>query len=286
MALEAPNWYTTQYDQRVRHLIQNKGFLLRGATNAPVEVNGSKLKFFFIGKAEAQKRQQVAELVKGANLGKSTKEVDMEDWQFAEFIPHGEPDKINPEYRSKVQEAGAMALGRRFDRIIMEAMDAETTNIATLGDGSVALSPVNTSQAKAKISEKGTLEQNQFYVPLPSMQFEQLKLYKVFNNRDYTGDNLAFKSAGMINWNSINYFEAPNDMFTAYDAHSVDTYLWHKEYVGFGSNYSLNTKITYENLYTSWLYNMVMSGAAKVLQTDGVYRLRYKIDADLTIDGA
>jgi hypothetical protein len=47
MSLEAPNWYTIQYDQRVRHLLQSEGFLLRGTTDAPVEVNGNTLTLFY-----------------------------------------------------------------------------------------------------------------------------------------------------------------------------------------------------------------------------------------------
>jgi hypothetical protein len=112
MSLEAPNWYTIQYDQRVRHLLQSEGFLLRGTTDAPVEVKGNTLEFFFIGRGEAQPFGATPERGKAANLGKTIKTVDMTDWQFYEEVHHGEPDKISPEYRSKIQQAGSMAQTR------------------------------------------------------------------------------------------------------------------------------------------------------------------------------
>ncbi|MGY3392935.1 hypothetical protein ACVWW6_005526 [Bradyrhizobium sp. USDA 3311] len=285
MSIEAPNWYTIQYDTRVSHLLQNEGFLLRGTTDDPVEVKGNTLEFFFIGKGEAQPFGATPERGKAANLGKTIKTVDMTDWQFYEEVRHGEPDKISPEYRSKIQQAGAMALGRKFDRIIMEAMDGEAGNITTIGDGSAAISPLQLSTGKAQINAVGMMSMNQFFMPVPSMSWEALKLYKIFNNRDYTAEQLLFKGkTEAVMWNGIWVFQAPDDMFTAYDAHSVDTYLWNKATVGFGSNYAMKSVITYENLITSWVYNTVMSGAAKVLQTPGVKRVRIKIDAALAIN--
>lgn len=285
MSIEAPNWYTTQYDQKVRHVLQSEGFLLRGTTDSPVEVVGKTLKFFFIGRGEAQPFGPTPERAKAANLAKTTKDVDMTDWQFYEEVRHGEPEKISPEYRDKIQRAGAMGLGRKFDRIIMEAMDGEAGNITTIGDGTAAITPIQTNTAKAQINSIGMMSMNEFFCPIPSMSWEQLKLYKVFNNKDFTGDQLLFKGkTEAVMWNGIWFFQAPDEMFTSPSAGVVDTYLWNKATVGFGSNFAMTTRVTYENLITAWAYNTVMSGAAKVLQTAGVRRLRVKIDAALTIN--
>lgn len=285
MSIEAPNWYTTQYDQRVRHILQSEGFLLRGTTDEPVEVVGKTLKFFFIGRGEAQPFGPTPERGKAANLQKTTKDVDMTDWQFYEEVRHGEPEKISPEYRGKIQEAGSMSLGRKFDRIIMEAMDGEAGNITTIGDGSAAITPIQLSTAKAQINSIGMMKMNEFMLPIPAMAWEQLKLYKAFNNRDYTGEQLLFKGkTEAVMWNGLWVFQAPDEMFTSPSAGVVDTYLWNKKTVGFGSNFAMKSVITYENLITAWVYNTVMSGAAKVLQTAGVRRLRIKIDGALTIN--
>jgi hypothetical protein len=285
MSLEAPNWYTIQYDQRVRHLLQSEGFLLRGTTDAPVEVNGNTLQFFFIGRGEAQPFGPTPERGKAANLGKTTKTVDMTDWQFYEEVRHGEPDKISPEYRSKIQVAGSMALGRKFDRIIMEAMDGEAGNITTIGDGSAAVTPLQVSTGKAQINALGMMSMNEFFLPVPSISWEQLKLYKIFNNRDYTAEQLLFKGkTEAVLWNGVWVFQAPDEMFTAPAANQVDTYLWNKANVGFGSNFAMTSRITFENLITAWVYNTVMSGAAKVLQPAGVKRVRININQALAIN--
>lgn len=285
-SIAAPNWYTTQYDTRVNHLLQSEGFLLKGTTQAPVEVVGNTLKFFFMGTGEAQEMSQTVELVQPQNLDKTTKDVTMRDFQFAEFVRHGEAERISVEFKSAIQEAGAMALGRKFDRIILQAMDDEDTAIDTIGDGSAAISPIDVSTGKAEINSLGMMKMNEFFCPLPSMAWEQLKLYKVFNNADYTGPDLNFKNnVEAKTWNNINFFQLPDEAFTSPATGEVYTYLWNKKTVGFGSNYAIKSVITYENLYTAWLYNSTMSGAAKVLQTPGVRRLHIKIDDPLLIDG-
>lgn len=286
MSINAPNWYTVQYDTRVNHLLQSEGFLLRGTTSPPVQVTGNELQFFFIGRGEATEMSQAIEMITPANLDKTTLKVTMADYQFAEFVRHGEPERITVEFRSAIQEAGSMALGRKFDRIILQAMDNEDTGIETIGDGTAALSPIDVSTGKAKINALGMMKMNDFYLPVPSMSWEQLKLYKVFNNSDYTGPDLSFKNnTEAKTWNNVNFFQLPDEAFTSPSAGVVDTYLWNKRTIGFGSNYAIKTNITYENLYTAWLYNSTMSGAAKVLQTGGVKRLRMKITDPLAIDG-
>lgn len=286
MSIEAPNWYTVQYDQRVNHLLQSEGFLLRGTTSPPVEVKGNTLTFFVLGKGTAMPMTQSIEMVQPANLAKSTVSTNMNDFQFAEFVRHGEPERISVEYRGAIQEAGSMALGRKNDRIIMQELDSNRGSMTQIGDGSAAIDPTYVSQAKATINALGMMKMNEFFMPLPSMAWEQLKLYKVISNSQYVGPKLSFVgNTEATTWNGVNLLQLPDEAFTSPSAGVVDTYLWNKRTLGFGSNYAVQTKITYENLFTAWLYNSTMSAAAKVIQVPGVVNARIKINAALTLTG-
>lgn len=286
MSIEAPNWYTVQYDTRVNHLLQSEGFLLRGTTSAPVEVKGNTLQFFILGRGEATEMSQTVEMVTPANLGKETVTVTMTDFQFAEFVRHGEPERISVDFKTAIQEAGSMALGRKFDRIILQSMDDEAGDIDTIGDGSMPISPIDVSTAKGEINALGMMRMNEFFLPVPSLAWEQLNLYEVFNKATYTGPQLSFVgNTDAKTWNGVQIFQLPDEAFTSPNTGEVYTYLWNKRTVGFGSNYAIKTVITYENLFTSWLYNSTMSGAAKVLQEEGVRRLHISIDDPLLING-
>lgn len=286
MSIEAPNWYTVQYDQKVNHLLQSEGFLLRGTTQPPVEVTGNTLQFFVLGKGTAMPMTQSIEMVQPANLAKTTVTATMQDFQFAEFVRHGEPERISVEYRGAIQEAGAMALGRKFDRVIMAELDANRGSMTQIGNGSAAIDPAQVSQGKAGINALGMMKMNEFFLPLPSMAWEQLKLYKVVSNSQYVGPKLSFVgNTEAATWNGVNLLQCPDELFTSPSTGVVDTYLWNKRTVGFGSNYALQTRITYENLFTAWLYNSTMSGQAKVIQVPGVVNYRIKIDGALSLSG-
>lgn len=286
MSIEAPNWYTVQYDQRVNHLLQSEGFLLKGTTSGPVEVKGNTLQFFVLGKGTAVPMTQSIEMVQPANLGKTTVTATMADFQFAEFIRHGEPERISVEYRGAIQEAGAMALGRKSDRIIMQELDANRASMAQIGTGAAAIDPAQVATAKADINALGMMKMNEFFLPLPSMAWEQLKLYKIVSNSQYVGPKLSFAgNTEATTWNGVNLLQLPDEAFTSPAAGQVDTYLWNKRTVGFGQNYAVQTKITYENLFTAWLYNSTMSAAAKVIQPAGIVNLRINIAAALSLTG-
>lgn len=286
MSIEAPNWYTVMYDNRVNQLLQSEGFLLRGTTSPPVDVKGNTLQFFVLGKGTAMPMTQSIEMVQPANLAKSTVTTTMADYQFAEFVRHGEPERISVEYRGAIQESGSMALGRKFDRVILQECDNNRVSMTQIGDGTTAIDPTVVSQAKATINALGMMKMNEFFMPLPSMAWEQLKLYKVVSNSQYVGPKLSFVgNTEATTWNGVNLLQLPDEAFTSPSAGVVDTYLWNRRTLGFGSNYAVQTKITYENLFTAWLYNSTMSAAAKIIQVPGVVNARLKINGALTLTG-
>lgn len=295
MSTEAPNWYVTQYNKTAQHKLQSKGFLTRGMAQGPVRIIGNQARFFVLGKGSAIERPLIAQPVKPMNLGKTTIDVTMKHYQAAEYVPHGEPEQMTVPEKDLIAEAGAMAMGRKFDKALFEALDAEGTNIETVGDGLAPMDPILGSTAKAKITGLGAVALNEFYAPLPAMAYEQMKLYKVFSSRDYVGPELPFiKNVEATTWNGVNWFVMPggvdaannlleDSVFSSPAPGQIDTYLWHKSQLGFGSSYDYGARITYENIMTAWLYNATMSGGWKALQTEGIKRLRIKVNAALVI---
>lgn len=299
MSTEAPNWYVTQYNATAQHTLQSKGFLTRGMAMSPISVTGNVARFFIMGKGKAVERALVPELVKPMNLAKRYVDLTMKHYQAAEFIPHGEPEQMSVNEQTLVAQAGAMAIGRKFDSLLFQELDGDAT-IETIGDGTAAMDPGLGSTAKAAITGLGDAALNEFFCPLPSFAFEQMKMYKVFANSQYVGPDLPLlRNVEAKTWNGVHWFVMPggfdkngalleDSVFSSPDVANlkIDTYLWHKSQLGFGSNYEVNAKITYENLYTSWLYNNTGNSGWKVLQSDGIKRLRIKVPRSLDLTHA
>lgn len=297
MSTEAPNWYVTQYNSTAQHVLQSKGFLTRGMAAAPVSVTGNVARFFIMGKGKATERALVAEPVKPMNMGRTYVDLTMKNYQAAEYIPHGEPEQMSVNEQSLIAEAGAMAVGRKFDDLLFRELDSNV-DIETIGDGTAYMDPGVGSVAKASITSLGSAAMNEFFCPLPSFAFEQMKMYKIFANSQYIGPDLPLiRNTEAKTWNGVNWFVMPggfdkdgnlleDSVFSSPAATKIDTYLWHKSQLGFGSNYEVSAKITYENIMTSWLYNNTGNSGWKVLQPPGIKRLRIKLDRTLDLTHA
>ncbi len=298
MSTDAPNWYVTQFNKTAQHTLQSKGFLTRGMAQSPINVTGNVARFFVMGKGKAVERPLIAQPVKPMNLGKSYIDLTMKNYQAAEYIPHGEPEQMSVNEQSLVAEAGAMALGRAFDKLLFTTLDTAAGAIDTIGDGTAAMDPGIGSEAKALINQLGSAAMNEFFCPLPSFAFEQMKMFKIFANSQYIGPDLPLiKNTEAKTWNGVNWFVMPggfdgsgnlleDSVFSSPSAGKIDTYLWHKSQLGFGSNYDLNACITYENIMTSWLYNNTISCGWKDLQDTGIKRIRIKVDNTLDLTHA
>lgn len=300
MSTEAPNWYVTQYNSTAQHVLQSKGFLTRGMAAAPVSVTGNIARFFIMGKGKAVERALVAEPVKPMNMGRSYVDLTMKNYQAAEYIPHGEPEQMSVNEQSMIAEAGAMAIGRKFDDLLFRALDDAGAAIETIGDGTAMMDPGVGSVAKASITSLGSAAMNEFFCPLPAFAFEQMKMFKIFANSQYIGPDLPLiKNTEAKTWNGVNWFVMPggfdkdgalleDSVFSSSDVGNlkIDTYLWHKSQLGFGSNYEVSAKITYENIMTSWLYNNTGNSGWKVLQPEGIKRLRIKLPRTLDLTHA
>jgi hypothetical protein len=297
MSTDAPQWYVTQYNKTAQHKLQSKGFLTRGMAAAPVSVTGNIARFFILGKGKAVERPLIAQPVKPMNLGKSYIDLTMKNFQAAEYIPHGEPEQMSVNEQALIAEAGAMAMGRKFDDLLFRELDGNA-DIETIGDGTAYMDPGVGGVAKAAITGLGSAAMNEFFCPLPSFAFEQMKLYKVFANSQYIGPDLPLiRNTEAKTWNGVNWFVMPggfdkdgnlleDSVFSSPAATKIDTYLWHKSQLGFGSNYEVSAKITYENIMTSWLYNNTGNAGWKVLQPEGIKRLRIKLDRTLDLSHA
>jgi hypothetical protein len=65
---------------------------------------------------------------------------------------------------------------------------------------------------------------------------------------------------------------------TAPAANQLDAYMWAKSAIGFATNYEMQSRITWENLYTAYLANNWMPAASTPIlggATGAIRRLRF-----------
>lgn len=291
-------WFENAYIKGATHKMQSQGFLLKGTTRDPDRVQAKTLIWRRAAAGKAQQMSDIPEEAAVMNSDRDTVEGNLTDWQAADWIRHPDINKMSENEQEVVQTTAAMALGRRFDALHFEEFDAQAGAIATIGNGSAVTNLLDLDFAEATIIGQGVLGPIELFCPLPSFAFKQLCLWKQFSSSEYVGPDYPLtKMTLRKKYGSVTYFVAPNSLFTYDTGRSDDadatkawttasyftTYMWLKYCVGFGSNYEMQSKITWENRFTAYFANNWMPGCVKTILAEGVQRLIFDMQTSLSV---
>ncbi|OCC01839.1 hypothetical protein BA190_26875 [Labrys sp. WJW] len=289
MSTRAPAWFETKYIDGVTHRLQSKGWLLKPATRGPDEVRGNTVIWKRAGMGEAQQASTSIEDASSMNLDRDTVQATMVDWEANDWIKKRDLEKMSQNEQAVVQQSGAMAIGRRFDRIVMGAFDAEGGTILTVGDGSTAISPVNIMDAQGQIFNEGS-GAYEYWCAIPSIFMQQLELYREFSSADWVADAYPLlKQIGARRYRGINVIPLPShptnaakNFFNIPAANQMDGYMWVDGALGMASSNSLESRIDYIATKKAWFAANDMSACAKVILPEGVRRLRFATNVALS----
>jgi hypothetical protein len=289
MSSRAPAWFETKYVEGVTHALQHKGFVLKPAVSPPDNINGLTVNWRVAAAGEATQKSQAIENVNVMNLGRQLVTATMIDWEANDYIQNTDLNKMSVTEQDKVQQSGAMAIGRRFDRIIIGAMDAATTAIPTVGTGAAAISVTDLLTAQNQIFDEGG-SGYEYYAAVPSFFMSQLELFREFASADYVGPEYPLlKALGARRYRGITIIPLPASLtnadkrfFNVPAANQMDGYIWCSHAIGFAQAQAPTSRIDYVPEKKSWLAANDMTACAAVILPEGIRRLRFASNAALT----
>lgn len=278
MSLQIPNWYVEQWRAEAFHVFQSKGFTLRGTVTPPIRIDGEKLHFRKVARAEAEEDVQPGDKAKRQNLTRTkitltTKksraffEVDEDDFDLTQLnLP-----QING-------EAGAMALGRVYDRLILNTMVDGAGE--TEGDYSEPVTPEMLLKARQKLAANSVpASDGQIFAAIDSVSWAVCLTYKEFVSSDYVGPNLPYVNGALAKtWNGIHVFQADDEILRITSTTQADCVMWHRSAFGFGTLYELKGSVQWENDPGQWTHNLRQRYGATVLQAEGIVHMKSDYD--------
>lgn len=279
----AEAWFEQKYKKGAIHKVQSQGYLLRDAVTKGTTTNGSKVTWKLVGTGEATERQKGAGKVPRMNVDRLSLTADFKDYEANDEIDTLDVNKMSEDEQQIAQESAAMAIGRKFDKLIIGELDAASTDITTIGDGTAALTLLNVFSGVASIagiSGKG----HDFYCALRAWDLTQLELYTQMSSEDFAGpEHMLMREIGARRYRGITFIPVPDDHFAVPNTNQIDMYLWAKQAVGFEWNKQLQSRIDYLPDYKKWLASNDISCATKVLMPETIRRFRMKSNAALVI---
>ncbi len=282
MSTRAPAWWEQKYVAGVTYQLQSEGWLLKPYFNSAGKIDGKTVSWRIAGRGMATQRSDIVEDRPVMNADRTLINGTMIPYEANDWINTTDVVTMTVDEQAVVQKTAAMAIGRKFDAVMMATMDAAGSNIPTIGNGSAAIDITAPMRALSQIRAQGAGKD--FCCALPFAMMDQLELYKQFSNSQYVGDDFPLaKALGARVWHGCTFLPIPDEFFASPVAGSFDAYLWEKTAVGLAWANEMATKIGYVDTKKAWFAgNDVMFGSSVLLPT-AIRRLRFASDATVPV---
>jgi len=268
--------FTKAFEAEVHTAYQRTGSKLRNTVRFKNDVKGSSTTFQKVGKGTASTKTRNG-LVPVMNLDHSPVECTLTDYYAGDWLDSLDELKIGYDERSVIVNAGAYALGRKTDDLIINALKTGTN---VVGDGTAGLSKSLILQAFATLNENDVPDDGQRFGLVGANEWNALLNLAEFSDSDYVGDEFPWlKGTESRKWLGIVWI-----MHTGLPlADGVRTcFIYHKTAIGHACGQDVVTDISWHGDYAAYFINNMMSQGACLIDNSGVIKLSIDADAALS----
>jgi len=260
--------FVQQFEKDVHAAYQRMGSKLRPTVRSKNEVKGSSTTFQKVGKGTAMTKARHGS-VPVMNIDHASVECTLADYYAGEWLDALDEIKVGHNEREVIVNAGAYALGRKTDELIITALNGSTNYAGGTSDG---LTKAKVLTAFELLGNKDVPDDGQRYAVVGWRQWSDLLGIPEFADADYVGDeDLPWKGAQAKQW-----------LGTLWMAHSGLTlsgnlrlcHWFHKTAIGHASGFDVKSDITWHGDRASHFINNMMSQGAVLIDAEGVATLR------------
>jgi len=274
-------WFKELIKDQVTVQYQAHGGYLDG-TMMSGDVQANTVKFPIIGRTEVYELTGAIEKVPTGNVGLTTVQLTMRDFEASEWWRVQDAYKAGPSEQAGLATILTKAIRRKRDAIKLDALAAFAAaggDVTTIGDGSGRIDLLHFEQARAEIAGAAG-DDDMIFAGIPAMWASQLAFYEEFGDARWVGeDNAPFSKkqrSKMRTVRDITYIELPDEYFTGPASDELYAYVWAKSAIGAETPWNQEAAdLTQHTDYqgSPWLAKTSISGAAVGIQGKGVKRL-------------
>lgn len=266
------NAFIKQYEQEVHVAYQQKGSKLRNTVRNKTNIIGKSTTFQIVGKGTAGTKERHG-LVPTMSLDHTPVECTLTDHYAGDWVDSLDEIKTNINERQVVADAGAYALGRKTDDLIITALQA-TTNI--VGDYSSCLTKGLIMSAFELLNANDVPDDGNRFGIVGVRQWSELLNLEEFSDADYVGDAHPWlKGTENRKWLGINWIMHTGLPLTDDDA---QCFLYHKSAVGHASGAEIKSDITWHGDRAAHFIANSMSQGAVVIDDSAIVSLHVDND--------
>ncbi|MBL6945705.1 MAG: hypothetical protein ISR47_03610, partial [Rhodospirillales bacterium] len=180
--------------------------------------------------------------------------------------------KSNINEHSVVSKAGAYALGRKTDELIVAELETIVSQDYIAGAGTDGLTKAKVLTAFEMLGEADVPDDGQRYAIVGWKQWSDLLDIQEFANADYVGDDaLPWKGTQAKRW--LGALWMPHSGLIKDGSDVRNCYWYHKTAIGHAIAAEVKTDITWHGDRAAHFINNMMSQGSKLVDKTGIVRM-------------
>lgn len=276
MSTTIANSFVSEYAALVHDAYQQRGSKLRNTVRIQEKVEGSKCVFQKVGKGTAGKKTRHGN-VPLMNLNHSTVSCTLSDWYAAEYVDKLDEMKEKQDERKVAADAGAWALGRKIDELIIERMTGASNVITEAASG---LTKDKILQAFGTLNANDVADDGNRFAIVGPHQWNELLNIEEFKSSDFSGEQYPWlKGTESRTWLGITWmFHTGLPIMDG----TRSCYIYHRNAMGLAEGQEIKAYVDWVPEKAAHLVDHMLSAGACLIDADGVIEI--KCDDDATIN--
>jgi Phage capsid protein len=267
MSLTIDQAFVKQFEREVHESYQRQGSKLRPTVRVKSGVQGSSTVFQKVGKGAATTKARHG-MVPVMNVDFSAVEAVLVDYYAGEWVDKLDELKTNMNERQVLANAGAFALGRKTDELIIAALQSGQQ---TTGDATTRLTKAKVLEAFEMLGANDIPDDGQRYAAIGWKQWSDLLDLPEFANAEFVGsDQLPWRGTQAKSW--LGTMWVPHSGLPL-EGTARSCFWYHRSAVGHAIGQDVTTDISWHGDRAAHFIANSMSQGAVLIDAFGVVKM-------------
>lgn len=275
MSMSIDAGFVEMYVAEVHECYQQQGSKLRNTVRLKDKVQGATCVFQKTGKGTAGKKTRHGN-VPLMNISHAQVKATLEDWYGADYIDKLDELRTNHDERRVAANAGAWALGRKIDELLINKLDTTTTTIAESSSG---LTKDKILQGFKALNSADVPDDGNRFAVVGAHQWNELLNIEEFKSADFAGEKFPWlKGTESRTWLGINWiFHTGLPLSSG----TRKCFMYHKNAVGLAEGQEIKAFVDWVPEKAAWLVDHMLSAGACLIDSEGVVEIACDDDATI-----
>lgn len=259
--------FIKQFEADVHLAYQQKGTKLRATVRTKTDVTGVSTTFQKVGKGTAATKARHG-MVPVMNLDHTPVECALEDFYAGDWVDALDELKTNVDERFVVASAGAYALGRKTDELIVNELGTTASSIV---HGSAGLTKDKIMNAVETLNSNDAPDDGQRFGVIGVKQWSDLLNIQEFSSADYVGENYPWLAGSETRkWMGVIWI-LHNGL--PVNTNIRDCFIYHKSAIGHAVGSEVLTDISWHGERAAHFISNRMSQGSCLIEENGVVKI-------------